>query len=126
MKLMLSIAAENRHFGKAMRRVLPIFEPFKASFERQPMVSPIHEAILVGLTDSLPAGSIQEVPDRGGFFQVLYGLGPWANRPGNDKELQLAIIDALQKTIQACPFVPVDRVAFMNLVEDWARRELAV
>jgi len=52
MKISLSIAAQDRLFSKAIRRVRPNFDELFDAFCQVEITNPIHEAILIGLTDS--------------------------------------------------------------------------
>lgn len=125
MHFSIGIASETRAFGKAMRRIRPGFDALVASFAAQPLAHPIHEFLLVGLTNSQPLGFLEEAPNRDGAFQVLCGLGPWEHGPERDAELRRMAWDAVRRSIEACPFSAPDRAAFAHLLADEERRAFA-
>lgn len=119
MKLLLSVLARDRQFSRSMRRVDSKLQPLFAAFESVEMIDPIHEAILVGVTDDQPAGFFQEVKNNEGFFQVLAGV----RFTGADDELTEDVFDILRKASAACPFSHPDRETFDAL---FARMKLTV
>jgi len=78
------------------------------AFERVEIEHPIHEAILVGITDDKPTQFFQEVENNDGFFQVLVGC---SLREGDD-ELAEDVFEVLQRTVRLCPFAIPDHKAF--------------
>lgn len=117
MRLSLSVAARQRSFAKAMRRIRPTLEPMLESFAQVVLENPIHEAILVGISDDLPPGYIEEVPNADGFFQVLAGVDGAAC----DDALRTQVIAALKAAIAVCPFSQPDKDAFARMVQRWLR-----
>lgn len=116
MRLSISSAANCRTFAKAVQRLRPRLAALQTAFELQPMLCPIQEALLLGITDGLPAGTLEVIPNQDGFFQVLSGMGAWPHGPSHDDALLRAILDALGQAVLACPFVPADKEAFGQLV----------
>lgn len=117
MRLSLSVAARQRSFAKAMRRIRPTLEPLLESFALVTMEHPIHEAILVGIADGMPPGYFEEVPNADGFFQVLAGVDGAAC----DEALLAQVTAALKAAIAACPFSQPDKDAFARVVQRWPR-----
>jgi hypothetical protein len=117
MRLSLSVAASDRTFAKAMRRVRPSFELLCQEFGKIELESPIHEAILLGFTDSRDAGYLAEEKNRDGFFQVIAGC----NWPATDEQLRKAMIDSILRAVRLCPFTTNDRVRFEELVRNWGQ-----
>ena len=124
MKLVLGVAAENRNFGKVARRAVRVFDSLKAAFEQQTLTSPIHETLVVGLTDGMPANSIREIPNSEGVFQVMCGLGSWTGQQ-EDLTLERKMFGAVKRAIESAPFTAVDRAALTSLAMVWVERELA-
>jgi hypothetical protein len=82
---------------------------------------PIHEAILVGITDDRAKDSFEEVPNGDGYYQVLVGfdssIGLGAE---NDRQLKFALFQQLSKAILACPFSAPDRESVKAALDAWA------
>lgn len=117
MKISLSVAAQDRQFAKAVRRVRPDFVPLFDAFSKVKMVDPIHEAILIGLTDSKPNGYFKEIPNQDGYFQVLAGV----TAKTTDHDLKVAIFDLITRAVQLCPFSKADKEEFTKFLAEWER-----
>ena len=111
MKLSISTCARDRRFTKAMRRIRPRFDALTKEFAETTMLDPIHDAILVGVTDDQPFGSFEEVPNNGGFFQVFAGCNL-----DSDEELAKQLFQIVRRAIERCPFSIPDRQAFQALL----------
>ena len=108
-----------------MRRIRPKFESLFAEFEAQELQNPIHEAILVGVTDSIGSEEMQVIPNREGFFQVLCGFGDQTSFiPANDRSLEVALYERLLRAVENCPFSKPDKSIMLALLRNWADREL--
>ena len=112
MNIFLSVAAQDPHFSKMVRRIRPNFEPFFQAFSTVELVNPIHEAILIGLTDAKPSGYLEVIPNRDGFFQVIVGM----TFPLSDIESKASLVSILEQVIQACPFSKPDKDRFQKLL----------
>lgn len=104
MELRFSVLARNREFAKAMRRIRPRFAPLLEAFAQTELVNPIHQAILVGVTDDKGPEFFEEVPNSDGFFQVLAGV----QMPGSDSILAKEVFGILRRAARACPFSKPD------------------
>lgn len=104
MQLRLSVLARSREFSKAMRRVRESLQPLLDAFEAVELDHPIHEAVLVGITDEKDAEFFEEVENDDGFFQVLAGCRP----TGTDDELIEVVFGILLRAVQLCPFATPD------------------
>ncbi len=113
MQLLISVAASDRLFAKAFRRVRPGLDPLCAAFATVGMINPIHAALLIGLTNDRPPGDFAIVPNREGFFQVLAGVDPLST----DAQLHGAVLAIIRKTVVACPFSDPDREQFLRLLD---------
>lgn len=113
MQLRFSVMARDRKFSKAMRRVRERLQPLLNEFELVEMTDPIHEAILVGITDDQPADFFEEVTNNDGFFQVMAGV----EFTGSDDELNESVFEILRKAATVCPFSRPDREAFDSLFD---------
>jgi hypothetical protein len=121
MKLILSFAARDRLFGKAMRRVLPAFDSLSTEFAQTKLHDPIHDSILVALTDDLEPSYFEETPNNRGNFQVLMGVP----RVTSDGELKLAVFERVKRAVVACPFSTPDKANFERLFQWWADANVA-
>lgn len=118
MKLRFSVAARDRFFGKAMRRIRPSLEPFFERFSEVQPIHPIHSAILVGITDEYGDGHYEEVQNDDGFYQVLTGCrDTWSSGKISDEDLLEAVILKLKTAVSACPFSKPDREKFLSVFE---------
>jgi hypothetical protein len=61
MKLQFSVAARSRSFSKAMTRIDNRFRHVCNEFATVELTHPIHESILVLITDDKPPGFLEEV-----------------------------------------------------------------
>ena len=104
MELRFSVLARDREFGKAMRRIRPRFAPLLVMFAKTTLTDPIHQAILVGLTDDKGPEFFDEVANRDGFFQVLAGV----EMKGSDLDLTKEVFGILRRAAKACPFSKPD------------------
>ena len=111
MQLIFSVCARNRAFSKAMRQVRLKIQPLLEAFEKIPLEHPIHEAILVGITDDLQAGFFEEVENRDGYFQVMAGCGEL----DAENRLTEEVFEILHRAVQLCPFANVDNQKFESL-----------
>jgi hypothetical protein len=125
MRLSVSIAARNNSFSKAMRRIRPKFSSLFEEFASKELENPIHEAILLGVTDSLGPEEIEVVPNEDGFFQVICGFGDKAPfSPENDAELATMLFNRVRRAVELCPFSRPDAATVLELLQDWSSREL--
>jgi hypothetical protein len=115
MKLALSAAAKSREFSRCFQRARKLLSTLIEQFSSVEMVSPIHESILVGLSDSLPADYFEEVQNRDGFFQVLAGV----DVPITQEALVCHMLFIVERAVRRCPFASPDRQAFLQLLEEW-------
>jgi hypothetical protein len=116
MKLRLSIAARDRFFGKAMRRIRPSLEPVFERFSEIQLIHPIHSAILVGITDEYGDEHYEEIKNDDGFYQVLIGCrDTWSSGKISDKDLREAVVLKLKTAVSACPFSEPDREKFLTV-----------
>lgn len=114
MKISLSIAAQDRLFSKAIRKVRPNFDALFEAFSEVKITNPIHEAILIGF-DSAPADYFEVIQNRDGFFQVLAGLK--SNLEQN--ELKVELFKIIEQAVQSCPFTNSDKKRFTDLLHEW-------
>lgn len=116
MELRLSVAARDRFFGKAMRRIRPSLAPVFERFSEIQPIHPIHSAILVGITDEYGDGHYEEVQNNDGFYQVLTGCkDTWSSGKISDEDLRAAVILKLKTAVSACPFSEPDREMFLSV-----------
>lgn len=113
MKLQFSIAARSRLFSKAMRRIDAKLQPLVDAFEAVELEHPIHEAILVLITDDKEPDFFEEVENNDGFFQVLAGC----SHRGSDDELAEDVFEILRRATMLCPFATPDHESFAVLFE---------
>ena len=113
MQLRFSVLARDRSFSKAMRRVRVQLQPLMDVFEGVELDHPIHEAILVGITDDQGPEFFEEVENNDGFFQVLAGC----SLQSTDEALAEVVFDILHRATMACPFVTPDHEKFEALFD---------
>lgn len=120
MKLLIGLAVKDRLFGKAVRRVLPYFESLRTEFNTVELTDPIHDAILVGLTDDREPSFFKETLNNNGNFQVLMGCPLIAN----DEDMKKAIFERLERAVMVCPFSTPDKTNVVELFQKWADANL--
>lgn len=118
MRLSLGYAVADRQLAKRVRRIRMDFDAHFDEFSATPLHHPVHEAILVGLTDAKAAGYFAVVPNKDGFFQVIAGVSPGET----ELELRAAVLSAMCKAILACPFATPDKEQFAVLLERWKKQ----
>ena len=111
MQLRFSVLARNRAFSKSMRRVRTKLQPLLDAFEATALDHPIHEAILVGITDNMGPEFFEEVENNDGFFQVL----PGCRQRDSDSELTEDVLEILHRAVRTCPFATPDHDKFEAL-----------
>lgn len=117
MKLSLSVAAQNPRFAKSIRRVRPAFDSFVDAFSRVEMDNPIHEALLIGLTDAKSEEYFEIIPNNDGFFQILSGI----KKDAIEQELEAAIFNVIRRAVSVCPFSLPDKEKFATLLSSWGK-----
>ncbi len=105
MKIRFGVLARERAFAKAMRRIRPRLQSLTEPISHIVLTNPIHEAILVGITDDKAGDFFEEVPNSDGYFQVLAGC----ELKSSDEELIAEVFTILHRAATACPFSSVDR-----------------
>ena len=111
MQLRLSVLARDRAFSKAMRRVRTRVQPLLDAFEATVLDHPIHQGILVGITDDKGTEFFEEVENNDGFFQVLSGC----ILRGTDDELTEDVLEIIHRAVRICPFATSDHDKFEEL-----------
>lgn len=111
MQLRLSVLARNRTFSKSMQRVRLSLQSLFDEFQGVALDHPIHEAILVGITDDKGPEFFEEVKNSDGFFQILSGC----RQLGTDEELTKEVFEILRRVVEKCPFAVPDRERFAAL-----------
>jgi hypothetical protein len=94
-----------------MHRVDPLMQPLLAALETVRLEHPLHETILVGITDDRPPQFFEEIENKDGLFQVLAGC----SLRGGDDELVADVFEILRNTIRFCPFSSQDHQAFETI-----------
>lgn len=127
MRLSLNVAANSNGFSKAIRRIRPRFNSLFEEFAAKQLLNPIHEAILLSVTDSMKNEEIEVVPNREGFLQIICGFGAQSTfSPANDRELEVRLFQKIRSAIELCPFSKPDKAMMLALLHDWSYRELPI
>lgn len=100
MQLRFSVLARNRAFSKAMRRVRSNLQPLLDAFEAVELEHPIHQAILVCITDDQQPDFFEEIENNDGFFQVIAGC----SLRGTSDNVAEDVFEILQRATRLCPF----------------------
>lgn len=104
-----------------MRRIRPEIEEHTRDFSAVVLQHPIHEAILVGITDDMLDSHWEEVPNGDGFFQVLAGFDSSIPLDGSaDAVLISSVLQKLSSAVIACPFSIPDQTSMRLLVHRWS------
>ena len=122
MKLGLSVASDSRQFSRMMRRIRPRIQSLIDAFDAVDLCNPIHDVLLVGVTNSLPPDRCDVVPNNDSFFQLQAGwptdcdLSP----DGDDANVEL-LVSILRRAAAECPFSEPDAATIRSLFDDWAQ-----
>jgi hypothetical protein len=118
MDVSLSVAARDRRFSKAMFRARGEFDFFFREFAKLKLNNPIHEALLIGVTDDIPHDLMEVVPNKDGYYQVLVGCAS----PMTDEERKIWLYQLLERVFAQCPFSASDKTNALALLTQWRRR----
>jgi hypothetical protein len=116
-RISLSVAVTNRQFGKNVRAVRPFFVTMFEEFGAVELENPIHEAMLIAITDGEPEGSFKKIANKDGYFQILAGVKPSAE----GDELKATIFSIICKAVNECPFSQPDKRAFRLWIDTWSK-----
>lgn len=121
MELNIGIAARERQFSRAWRRVRSRFDPLVKAFAKVELANPIHRALLVGITDEKGTDYFEEIPNDDSYFQVLAGCA----MKNSDLELSQQIFNILRKAASLCPFSIVDHESIQEVFDEFEPKILA-
>ncbi len=99
-----------------MRRVRPSIDARIAGFDQLVLRNPIHDTILLGITDDRPDES-WDVVTKDGFLQILSGFDDSIPLDGgSDQQLHAAIWRKLVRAVSECPFTSEDAEMFCEFM----------
>ena len=108
-----------------MRRIRPFLEPLFADFAATLLQNPVHDAILVGITDDKGGNYFEEIPNNEGCFQVLAGFDSAVPlTPQNDPEIIRLVFGTFRRAVVSCGFARSDHQTFEQLLDRWAEANL--
>jgi hypothetical protein len=117
MKISISIATGNRHYGKAMRRILARLEPLVEIVDGVELKDPSLKAILIGMTDDMDEDEFEEIENKEGFCQVLIGC----NYNGDEEILLRDVFYRIMRTVEDAPLHHIDRDVLLALFERYEK-----
>lgn len=121
MRLALSIASDSRQFSRMMRRVRPRIQPLLDAFPSVELCHPIHDQLLVGVSNSLPADHCEIVPNSDSYFQVAMGWPADSDlSPTGDDANITRLAALLRRAVTLCPFSDPDSDAMLALFNNWS------
>jgi hypothetical protein len=91
MKIGISIAARDRFFGKAMRRIRPAFTELENTISALDLSNPGFETFLIGLTDDPAADGAKVIFTDSDTQQVMIGLGEYTRSETDESLLERSI-----------------------------------
>ena len=108
-----------------MRRVRPRFVSLQAAFAKLHLKHPIHERILVGVTDEHGTELFEEIPNADGYHQVIVGFDASIGLAAeDDARREIALFQQLSRAILSCPFSVPDRESVNAALKAWAAANL--
>lgn len=117
MDIRLSIAARNRNFSRAMRRLRPIVESALAKLRRIELEHPTWTEVLIGIADDRDAGHIETVPNNHNVLQILIGFpSDVALLPANDREILAVMLVQMCTVVRECRLTPADEKAVTDIL----------
>ena len=115
MEIGFGVAARERRFSKAMRRVRPRLGSLFDAIESTILSEPHPDTLLLGVTDEKKNDYFEIVPNQDGFFQVLAGL----EMVDSEAELVDSVVAILHRAIRECPLSSKDRDRIEKVFDDW-------
>ena len=118
MKIQLSTLSRDPLFAKAVRRIRPNIQSVLDHIEGTELTNPTWTTLLVGITDDLAPGTINELPHEDGSLQLTVGVSEiddWS--PANDRNLHAMIMDIIKNTLDRCELTPDDRSRLENCLK---------
>lgn len=116
MKVSFSVAARDRAFAKAMRRIRPDFRVLLERLDQVQLDGPTPLAILIGLADGIPDGTFDEVQNSDGYFQELVGC----SLKETDDQIKNYVFNSLRSSVARCPLPDVDHRRLDGIFNEFA------
>ncbi|MEM7316794.1 MAG: hypothetical protein AAF497_26985 [Planctomycetota bacterium] len=122
MRLGLSVASDSRQFSRMMRRIRPSVQPLIDAFAAVELRDPIHDQLLVGVTNSLLSERCDVVPNDDSCFQLLVGWPADSDlSPDGDDANAATLVSILRRAAAECPFSEPDAAAIRSLFDNWTQ-----
>ena len=102
-------------FAKAIRRIRPGIQSILNQIEGTELINPTWSTLLVGITDELGPGIVNEISDDDGSLQLMVGfpdLNDWSS--ANDGIIRTMVLDIIRSTLDRCGLTPADRSTLEN------------
>ena len=105
-----------------MRRIRPDVQPLIDAFAAVDLRNPIHDQLLVGVTNTLPPDCCDVVPNNDSCFQLLAGWPSDSDLSPNGDAANLAtLVSILRRAASECPFSEPDAAAIRSLFDSWTQ-----
>ena len=105
-----------------MRRIRPSVQPLIDAFAAIELHDPIHDHLLVGVSNSLPPERCDVIPSDDSCFQLLAGWPPDSDlSPDGDAVNLRTLLSILRRAASECPFSDPDAAAIRSLFDNWTQ-----
>ena len=118
MRIRLSIAARNRMFSRAARRVRPFIDRTLDRISETELENPTWTTVLLGIVDDLPPKRIDTIPNDD-CLQLMTGFPILDDlTPANDAAILAAFIAQIRLAIHQCGLTPSDTRLLCGILSD--------
>ena len=119
MRIRLSIAARNRMFSRAARRVRPQIDVVLERIASTELNNPTWPTVLLGVTDEYLPDRIDTIPNNEGALQLKTGFSVLENLARtNDAAILAGFIAQIRTAIRQCELTPNDYEELCAILDD--------
>ena len=109
MQIRLSIAARNRQFSRAMRRVRPLVQAKLELIEELRLKDPTWDVVLLAITDEYDVDRLDIIPNNDDVLQIINGFPAALDlSQSNDANIISAVLQCVRNSVHQCRLTPDD------------------
>jgi hypothetical protein len=118
MQIKLSIAARNRQFSRAMRRVRPAVQAKLDLIEAHGITNPTWDVVLLAITDEYDSDRLDIIQNNDDILQIINGFPSELDlSQSNDENIRLAVLKCVRNAIVECGLTPNDFAAIDAILD---------
>jgi hypothetical protein len=109
MQIQLSIAARNRQFSRAMKRVRPLVQDKLNLIEELRLKNPTWDVVLLAITDEYDFDRLEIIPNNDDVLQIINGFPSALDlSQSNDANICSAVLQCVRNSVHECRLTPDD------------------